>query len=210
MVIVISAFLTDAWTDVLTRRNIIVTLPLLAILAAVGLRVLPRQGALVAVVMIVVAGVAEFERYDPNMPYRETLAVIKPEYEPHTPIILSLDPGFSDYFGFAYYYMSRMSGHVNQDDFFSITDGLPRLNLPEPMQSHITRVDTDSVERFNALLNGHDRVWWVWSNAAVPIAAQYEAILLQDFTLYKETDIEDPTRSYNYDYFVREYWRTGR
>jgi uncharacterized membrane protein len=198
------SILTDlTFTNVLTQRNLIIFVPPLALLAALGLRALPWQAALLAMLLLLNPAVTEFIDYQRNMPYRETLSAIEPTYQDHSPVVISVDTGTGRYFTFAYYLLDFMPGRIGSGDFVDLSLGDPPINLPDPSLSHIVDDSPESLGRFRALIGEAEQVWWISSEDAPPYIDTYRRALEQDFRLTDTRSFE----SYGRTYTVSEYRR---
>jgi uncharacterized membrane protein len=199
--------LSDRWVDVLTRRNLLILIPPLAMLAAIGLRALPIQARLVAVILIALPAVDEFIQYEDVQPYREIADLIEPTYEAHEPVIISVDNGTGAYFAFAYYLMDRMPGRLTQNDMDYLTLGEMRVNLPEAPLNVIEDDSAASEAQFRDLIDDASRVWWVTSDHEPPQAETFRRILEANYTLADTTTIDEVER-YGAAYRVDVYQRT--
>ena len=178
--VVVGALLTDTYiTKVVTQRNFIVLLPALVLLAALGLRALPWQAALVALPLLLNPAVRNFADFQSNQPYQEVQAFIAQEYQPGSPIVVSVDQGNGRYFAYDYYLLDTLPGSVSNDDFFNLTLGGPPVNLPDTDLSHITGPSPAEVAQFDALIAAAAQVYWISSNSAPDYAQTYRDALLQ-------------------------------
>jgi hypothetical protein len=203
-VIFAAAVLTELTiTSVLTQRNLIIVLPAVAVLAAIGLRALPRQAVLIALVLLLNPSAREFIDYQRNQPYQEIYDVIAPDYQDHNPIIISVDQGTGSYFTFAYYLMDKMSGRITQADMFYLSAGEPDINLPEPPLNHIVDDSPESLSHFRALIGEAEQLWWISSEDAPPYIDMYRRTLEQDFHLAETHSFESYGRTYTVSAYRR-------
>lgn len=206
VVILGGALLTNRWVDVLTQRNLVLVVPPLAVLTALGLRALPWPATLLALALLLEPSLTTFPQYERVLPFREVADVIVPRYAADTPIILSVDDGPGDYFAFAYTLMDRLPGEVTQDDLLVLTMGQPRVNLPEPIRDPITTTTPATLDRLAALVADTPEVWWVTSGYEPAHAADFRTVLERDFIRVEQVDIPAGERyptNYRVDRYVR-------
>ena len=206
VVVLGGALVTNRWIDVLTQRNLVVIVPALAALTALGLAALPWQARLVGLALLLGPAVTDFPDYERILPFREVANVITPGYEADTPIILSVDDGPGDYFAFAYTLMDRLPGVLDQGDMLYLTEGQARVNLPEPMRDPVTAVTPAALDRLAALVDGASSVWWVTSDYEPDHAGAFRAQLERDFERVAQVNIPAGER-YPVDYRVDLYRR---
>jgi hypothetical protein len=200
------ALVTNRWVDVLTQRNLILVVPALATLTALGLRALPWPAALVGLLLLVGPSFTDFPAFERILPFREVADVITPDYVTGTPIVLSVDDGTGDYFAFAYTLMDRLPGTMIQDELLVLTEGQPRVNLPEPIRDPITASSPPALARMAALVDSAAEVWWVTSGYEPDYAADFRDALERDFVLADQTVIAASDRyptGYRVDRYVR-------
>src|SRR5690606_7029704 len=122
----------------------------------------------------------DFPAYERRLPFSEVADAIVPRYEVGTPVILSVDDGPGDYFAFAYTLMDRLPDMIGQDDMLILTQGHPRINLPEPIRDPVTATSDAALDRLAALVDSTDSVWWVTSGYEPDHAADFRALLERD------------------------------
>lgn len=201
-----AVLVTNRWVDVLTQRNLVVVVPALAALAALGLAALPWQAQLVGLALLLAPSVTHFPDYERLLPFREVASIIAPRYQADTPVILSVDNGPGDYFAFAYTLMDWLPGQIDQGDMLILTQGQSRINLPEPMRDPITAVSPQALDRLAALVADARTVWWVTSGYEPVYAAEFRALLERDFVRVESVPVPAGER-YPEDYRVDLYQR---
>jgi hypothetical protein len=93
-----------------------------------------------------------------------------------------VDSGTGSYFTYAYYLMDMLPGQMTQDDLFYLSLGDPDINLPDPPLNHITDALPESLARFRALIEGHERVFWILNPDSMPgYVETYRDALDDDF-----------------------------
>lgn len=204
--VLVGAVVTNRWVDVLTQRNLVVVVPALAALTAVGLRVLPWQAQLVALALLAGPTLTRFPAYERVLPFTEVANIIVPRYADDVPVIISVDDGPGDYFALAYTLMDRLSGRIEQSDMLYLTEGTPRVNLPEPMRDPVTAATPVTLDRLTQLVESTDQVWWVTSGYEPDYAPEFRAQLEQDFVRVEQIEIPAGTR-FPTDYRVDLYQR---
>ena len=206
VVVLGGAVVTNRWIDVLTQRNLIVIVPALAALTALGLAALPWQAQLVGLALLLGPSVTDFPSFERILPFRDVANAIVPRYEAGTPVILSVDDGPGDYFAFAYMLMDRLPGEIDQGDMLILTAGQPRVNLPEPIRDPISAATPEALARLAALVEGADSVWWVTSGYEPDHAVTFRAQLERDFERVEQFAIPAGER-YPTDYRIDLYQR---
>jgi uncharacterized membrane protein len=201
-----AAFVTNRWVDVLTQRNLVVVVPALAALTAIGLRALPWQAQLVALMLLLGPSFTRFPAYERVLPFTEVANIIVPQYSAATPVIISVDDGPGDYFALAYTLMDRLPGRIDQTDMLYLTEGTPRVNLPEPMRDPVTAATPATLERLTLLVESTDQVWWVTSGYEPDYTVEFRTQLERDFERVDQIDILGGTR-FPTDYRVDLYRR---
>ncbi len=207
LAIFLGALVTTHWIDVLTQRNLIVMIPVLMLLAALGLRALPWQAALIVTVLVLNSSVTEFINYQRPEPYLQAWRFVAQDYQAHDPVIISIDHSLGRYFAFAYYLMDRMPDRINQHDMFYLSLGDPAANLPEPPLNHTVDDSPAALLRFHTLIDSAQRVFWIDSPSAEPSYTKtYRDVLLSEFNLLKSGKF-DRTSDTNGGYVFEEYVR---
>ncbi len=200
------AVVTNRWVDVLTQRNLLLIVPPLAVVAAVGVRLLPWQGRVLALALILLPALTEFVVYEEYEPYREVAAFVEPRYEARSPIILSVDNGTGAYFAFAYYLMDRLPGELTQNEMMYLTLGEARVNLPEPPLHIVREASPDALAAFDALIADAEQVFWITSDLEPPHAQAFRDRLEATFTRSDSVTLENRDtfdRVYRVDYYRR-------
>lgn len=143
----------------LTPRNFIILTPSLALLFALGVTGLPRRLQPLVLLLIVVPAIFAFRNLEHQLPYRQVIALIAPDYQPGEPIIVHSGLDSTTHSTISFNLLAHLPG-LRPDDLIQLNE--PRRgDVPTALPNTITGISGDDVQRFNTLLGGAEQVWYV-------------------------------------------------
>jgi hypothetical protein len=184
----------------LTLRNLVVLAPILAMLAADGLRRLPWQAGLIALLIIGQHALTDFQAYRPVLPYRATAAFLKAHYQPGDRVVQ---------FGFTHeanlhYLLDRMPATFTKQAVYLV--GPARTSVAaEPTPYRATIATPEKLEEFRDFLGDTPRVWLLLDEHGIPgvSVSPFWNILTERYAAVQQVPLGREAEGY----FVIEYRR---
>jgi len=146
-----------------TPKNLIILTPYLVLVAALGLRQLPWQARLAALLLIAYPALTEFRTYRTNAPYRELVAFMTPDYQPGDRVIAHVQDYAASTQVLYYYLHDRLPGSLDKANMFHIGGSSHRFPH-DPIANQVYTADDEALTRFAQFLDGAERVWLITYN----------------------------------------------
>ena len=158
------AFLTNRFgTGNATPKNLIILVPFMALVAALGLRRLPWQARLAAILLLTYPALTEFRTYRANAPYRELIAFMTPAYQPGDRVIAHVNDYAASTQVLAYYLQDRLPGGFDKTRMFHVGGSSHRFPY-DPIANQVQDSDPATLTRFAQFLDGAERAWLITYN----------------------------------------------
>lgn len=160
------AFGVNAFLPNLTPRNLIIVTPFLALLAALGLRQMPLQARLVALVLIAIPLLTDFRSLMSNAAYDEVAAAVATVHEPQRGHVAILAGEVWEHVPLIYYLRERTALHLRNADLFHILGG-PRSHyatMPDPPQNVVWDGSAESYAAFEAFMGQRRQLTLILGN----------------------------------------------
>ncbi|MEB2288114.1 MAG: glycosyltransferase family 39 protein [Anaerolineae bacterium] len=158
------AFLINRFgTGNATPKNLIILVPFMALVAALGLRRLPWQARLAAILLLTYPALTEFRTYRTNAPYRELVAFMTPAYQPGDRVIAHVNDYAASTQALAYYLDDRLPGGLDRADTFHIGGSSHRYPF-DPIAQQVFTSDPATLARFAQFLDEAQRAWLITYN----------------------------------------------
>ena len=158
------AFLTNRFgTGNATPKNLIILVPFMALVAALGLRRLPWQARLAAILLLAYPALTEFRTYRANAPYRELVAFMTPAYQPGDRVIAHVNDYAASTQVLAYYLQDRLPGGFDKTSMFHVGGSSHRFPY-DPISNQVQDSDPATLACFAQFLDGAERAWLITYN----------------------------------------------
>jgi len=158
------AFATNRFgTGNATPKNLIILVPFMALVAALGLRRLPWQARLAAILLLTYPALTEFRTYRANAPYRELVAFMTPAYQPGDRVIAHVNDYAASTQVLAYYLHDRLPGGLDKASMFHVGGSSHRFPY-DPIANQVQASDPATLARFAQFLDGAERAWLITYN----------------------------------------------
>ncbi len=146
-----------------TPKNLIILTPYLALVAALGLRQLPWQARLAALLLIAYPALTDFRTYRTNAPYRELVTFMMPDYQPGDRVIAHVQDYAASTQVRSEYLHDRLPGSLDKANMFHIGGSSHRFPH-DPIANQVYAADDEALTRFAQFLDGAERVWLITYN----------------------------------------------
>ena len=158
------AFFTNRFgTGNATPKNLIILTPFMALVAALGMRRLPWQARLAAILLITYPALTTFRTYRTNAPYRELVAFMTPDYQPGDKVIAHVQDYAASTQVLFYYLHDRLPGSLAKADMFHIGGSSHRFPY-DPIANQVYAADEEALTGFERFLDGAERAWLITYN----------------------------------------------
>lgn len=182
-------FTTNLFVSSLTPRNLVVILPSLAILAAIGLGSLHWRAQWVLAFFIALTFVQSFRSYIANGPYHEIAQTVAAEYAPGDRVVIDAEILWQ-HVPINYYLRERMPQSIpNADIFHIMTVDNPAMigNMPE-QPAHLTAdAQPEALAQFEDFIDSSDQVWFIEAEGGNPFHEPYFTLLDAGYLAVSET-----------------------
>jgi len=158
------AFVTNRFgTGNATPKNLIILVPFMALVAALGVRQLPWQARLAVILLITYPALTTFRTYRTNAPYRELVAFMTPDYRPGDKVIAHVQDYAASTQVLFYYLHDRLPGSLTKADMFHIGGSSHRFPY-DPIANQVYTADEEALAGFERFLDGAERAWLITYN----------------------------------------------
>jgi hypothetical protein len=193
------AVIANEFVGSVTARNLIVMLPSLAILAALGLRRLPWQARIIILLLIAYPALTTFRTYRGNGPYRQIVAFMEPAYSSQDRMVFHINDSAAGTQALLYYLEDHLS--LDKHSVYHIGGSAHSYAFDEPV-NRTWNSTPDTLAKFETFLGTAERVWYIHHNSA-PLAKPVVEILEAHYALVRSADFTDD----RFKYGVTEYRR---
>ena len=159
--IILIALFANSIVSSLTPRNMLIITPLIALIMAFGLRLLPIQAGLILVAILFVDAPQQLQTQTSNAPYREMMTFVSESYTPDSVLLTEFSEGWRWLTPASYVFMDftpdkmskqRMVHVVDSDDDVYLAGNFPELLV------NILQNDIDSND-LNAVVPNTGQLW---------------------------------------------------
>jgi hypothetical protein len=182
------AFAVNLWISTLTRRNIVVMLPTIAVFAGFAVVHLPRRAVLAVLILFVVGALSAVE-YEGSGPYGEMIRSMASDYQAGSPVVLNIEylpwqiPAL-------YFLEERLPVHIPGEDVLQVLD--PRqdyLNfMPVEPVNAVYDPGHPSMEQLTQFVGDAPTVWYIARIDDRRFNAVFEPWILRHYTAIGETE----------------------
>lgn len=181
---------TQAFVSNLTTRNLVIVVPLMAVLAAVSLTMLPRllKWAAVPIILLLIPGLLTLPPYETtdaeSGPYREIVAFMNAYRTPDARIIIDSDL-VDKQLVYLYFLEDRLK-NISGQNIFQITDFSTEPEkdmvktyylLPHKPLNIVVNSGAGTLQQAQAFIGNAAQVWYI-SDQATPFSQDYRALLM--------------------------------
>ncbi|GAB4417551.1 MAG: hypothetical protein Kow00106_13380 [Anaerolineae bacterium] len=177
-----------------TPKNLIILVPFLALTAALGVRQLPWQARLAAILLITYPALTTFRTYRSNAPYRELVDFMEPAYQPGDKVIAHVQDYASSTQVLYYYLHDRLPGVLDKADMFHIGGSSHRFPH-DPIANQVYTADEQTLARFAQFLDEAPRAWLITYHRA-DLLDPFLAVLHQDYADAQKAVLVDDRNVY--------------
>jgi len=189
------AFLTNRFgTGNATPKNLIILVPFMALIAALGLQRLPWQARLAAILLLTYPALTEFRTYRANAPYRELVAFMTPAYQPGDRVIAHVNDYAASTQVLAYYLQDRLPGGLEKASMFHVGGSSHRFPY-DPIANQVQNNDPATLARFAQFLDGAERAWLI-TYSRTDLLDPFLGVLSRDFGDTRKAVLRDDTTVY--------------
>lgn len=178
--------------SILTRRNLSPLTPVLSILAAVGLWLLPGRLRIAAIVLLLIPAVFTPVSMESNAPYREVVQAIGPTFESGDRIVLHVGSGWWQWEVAQNYLADRLPIDDPTTEIIRVEDTIPS-DEPQP------------TAYIDHRLGNASRVWFFGMGTPSNAGQIYKQVIAQNYALL--THREFFNRTFSGDFYLDEYAR---
>ncbi len=199
--------ISNQFVTSVTPRNMIIVLPALALVAAVGLRVLPWLARLAVIVVIAYFALTSFRTYIGIGPYHEIVAAVAPQLTPDTRFVVNI-PAMPSQIEAIYYLRERLPLRLPDEQFFHLMQTSFRLVsiIPVAPANLINATVADGLPRFEAFLAAAPHIWYIETvEDQVSYGEPFIAALDAQFAVVREALLPSDPYAGRRPYHVREY-----
>lgn len=156
----------NALSPNVTPRNMIIIAPSIALIAAYGLRHVPWQGQMIAVLIFCVPFVTQFRAHNSNAGYWELRDYMVQNYDPNNGRILVIAPQIWEWIPIKYYLDEQANLLLTDDDILYVTVQPTDAFAPHSLDENtaIEGYTDEEFARLEAYLGDRDMVWVIESN----------------------------------------------
>ncbi len=189
------AFITNRFgTGNATPKNLIILVPFMALVAALGLRRLPWQARLAAILLLTYPALTEFRTYRNNAPYRELVTFMTPTYQPGDRVIAHVNDYAASTQVLAYYLHDRLPGGLDKASMFHVGGSSHRFPY-DPIANQVWASDPATLTRFAQFLDGAERAWLI-TYSRTDLLDPFLDALGRDFGDVRKAVLRDDTNVY--------------
>ncbi|MBN2304969.1 MAG: glycosyltransferase family 39 protein [Anaerolineae bacterium] len=207
----------------LTPRNMMILIPVLAVLGGYLLRALEWRVRLVPLALIAAMGLFVFHPYAPDIPYRQMVAFMSETYEEGDLVVTNLNHHGASSTAMTYYLLDWLprevaNGNIAKEDMFHFVEPSIRATFevpPDPIPPVYKDDSPETLALFESFLDRADRVFYISYYGPplynqTPLSESFQAVLEQYFTAVRsKTWITPVPESVATDWYaVTEYQRT--
>jgi len=209
VIILVAVMSVNVIVESVTPRNMIIIAPYFTLIAAYGLRHLPWQAHLIAVVMFIVPYTAQFQWHAGNAGYPELAQYMEDAYESDDRIVIIVNQSW-EWIPIKYYLDERTDMGLSNTDIFYVSMKRIEPFTPQeiPVENAVTgarqRPNEGEIEYLPAYLGEADVVWVIKGNP-FPVGEFVEDWMNEHYTVYNT--INFPGESYYRALEVIEYRR---
>ncbi len=189
------AFITNRFgTGNATPKNLIILVPFMALVGALGLRRLPWQARLAAILLLTYPALTEFRTYRNNAPYRELVAFMTPAYQPGDRVIAHVNDYAASTQVLAYYLHDRLPGGLDKASMFHVGGSSHRFPY-DPIANQVWASDPATLARFAQFLDGAEHAWLI-TYSRTDLLDPFLDALGRDFGDARKAVLRDDTNVY--------------
>ena len=199
-----SAWLVDQVYGVLNARGLQSVVTLIALLLALGLRVLPAKASLILLLLLYLHAPRHIAVQPTNGPYREIVAAMQPTYERDSLLFTDFKWAWRWLLPAAYFLMDFTPDEMDKARMFHLVakpDKAHPPTYPDELQNVYRNYDADIIA---GSLPAHDQLWLLRQDGGNRHGEALESWLTQHYALVRA---EAWDASYPTSYVLREYRR---
>jgi 4-amino-4-deoxy-L-arabinose transferase-like glycosyltransferase len=202
LVVLPLAFAANAFAPNVTPRNLIIILPPLAILAAFAMRALRWQAQAVLILLLAVPALTTFPVYVANGPYQEIVALMAPDYQAGSPVLIEA-PQMWQHIPIAYYTRERLPTRVPNEDLFHLMPFQRYLDImPGPPVNIAFDATDETLQRFREFIGTAEQVWYIEAGHT-SFGSAFLEMLDEQYVPFRAASLDHPAYPHN----VTEYRR---
>lgn len=192
-VVLAASFAVNLEIETVTPRNLIVLLPSLAVIAAWGLRRLPWQAQVVALVLIAVPAGRDFRALAPAAPNREVWQFMAGQISDQDRVVTHMRDPYMGMQALAFYLLDEPGFPLDKSAMFHVHGDA--VNFPgDRLPNRVFSADAAAVAQFSAFLAAEPpAVWYVESRPDSAMIAPFLEVLEADYTAMRSAEVRDPT-----------------
>lgn len=167
--------LVNAISPNLTPRNLLVIAPYLALIAAYGIRHVPWQAQIVAVVIFFVPFAFQFRYHLSNAGYRELAQYMEEHYDAQNDRIMVIAPQMWEWIPIKYYLDERTNLGLSNSDMLYVSIQKGGRFVPQRPDASVmieaekaSDFDQDAIAQIEAYLGERERLWVIKANPFPP------------------------------------------
>lgn len=188
-VVLLIVIVGNARYGILTERNLSIIVPPLAILAAFALACLPRRWFGVAALLILLPALFDPVSLEPNAPYKEALATMRPAYGQGDKIVFNLGNLGRQNLVFSNYLGDRLPVERVERDMYLVRE----RQTPGAFADETVRPAAELRESFAQFLDEAPQVWYLQTSEFAGVGRLYQGVLARDYLLVEQWTFSAPT-----------------
>jgi hypothetical protein len=182
------AFVVNLQISTLTRRNMVIILPPLAILLAYGLTRLPRPAQVTILLLILIPATQHIE-YEAPGPYGDMIASMASRYEAGSPVIVNIQY-VPWHIPALYYLQERLPVRIPGEDILQVIN--PKQDytnfMPVEPVNLISSLNSSTAGRIRQFIGAAESVWYITRIGDRNFTEIFEPIIFENYTVQSESE----------------------
>jgi hypothetical protein len=197
------AVVVNSIVSSLTARNLLMNVMLLALLMALGLRLLPLPASLILLLLLVLGAPQEIKTSTSNAPYREIVQLMSERYETDSLVLTEFSAAWRWLMPASYYLMDFTPDNMSKQRMFHIIDSDDFVHPPAFPDELVNIYDSFTGDFLNADLPEHSQLWVLQEGNDNSHQEDIQTWLNQNYALVQKSSwIEDFPTPYTLSEYV--------
>ena len=188
----------------LNARGLQSVVMLVALLMALGLRLLPVQAAVILILILYILAPQNIALQPSNGPYREIVSSMSETYQEDSVLVTEFDWSWRWLMPAAYFLMDFTPDQMANERMFHVIDPSDRAHPPAFPDRLLNVYKSFGAETFSNLLPAHEQLWLLRQGDGNRWSSDIQLWLDRNYALLRSTFWNEP---YKTTYELREYLR---
>lgn len=202
--LIVIALVANTIVSSVTARNMIILVPAIVLLMAVGLRLLPIYASIILVAILLIGAPANLARIgSSNGPYREIVATMQESYQMDSVMLTEFDEAWRWLLPAMYYVMDFTPDHMSKARMTHIIAPADRVYppaFPDNLVNIYNRVDS---QRLDEIIPPAKQLWYLIEGEPTPHRDDITSWLNENYALMRTVAWDDYSTFYSLSEYLR-------